>query len=484
MVLRGAAGAACALPLFDDIPRAHAQAKTADAGAAATGPIKRLLIMYSPNGGINEAVTKVASHESTGSGATFTPGPVYDPLVADGHKSDLTIVHGLDMGVAMLANAYGDAHGLGIGCMLTGTELAQGTMFQAGMGGPGSGWPGGISVDQFIAQKMPLRPRASIDFAIKRMSGSIWSRMSYAGANGQTVEPFDDPSVAFDSLFANVGMSTSAIDRQNRRRKSVLDEVNSELAALMGSLSGRDKDKLNTHLTLLRQIEMQLTVANAGTCTAPTRPVLTASAPVLYNASGMEVQQSPSADIDVPQRHDLARKMILAAMACDMSRVATIMMAPSRSDIFLTWVKNVLPAMKTESHHDLSHEGDSNTTAAQQLVIINQWYAQQVSEMIKLLKATPEGNGTMFDNTVIFWTNELGIGNGHTHTNIPYMLAGNAGGYFKTGQAVTIPSDSAHITNAHNRLLLSLIHSMGFTDVTAFGDPKYCAAGPIKEIAA
>ncbi|HEV3193100.1 MAG TPA: DUF1552 domain-containing protein, partial [Polyangiaceae bacterium] len=238
MVLRGAAGAACALPLFDDIPRAHAQAKTADAGAAATGPIKRLLIMYSPNGGINEAVTKVASHESTGSGATFTPGPVYDPLVADGHKSDLTIVHGLDMGVAMLANAYGDAHGLGIGCMLTGTELAQGTMFQAGMGGPGSGWPGGISVDQFIAQKMPLRPRASIDFAIKRMSGSIWSRMSYAGANGQTVEPFDDPSVAFDSLFANVGMSTSAIDRQNRRRKSVLDEVNSELAALMGSLSG------------------------------------------------------------------------------------------------------------------------------------------------------------------------------------------------------------------------------------------------------
>ncbi len=493
MVLRGAAGAALTLPLLDDIPRAHAQAKSADAGAAGpAGPIKRCIILYSPNGGINEGATKVASHKSTGSGATFTPGPVYQPLVTDGHKNDLTIIHGLDMGVAMLATAFGDAHGLGIGCMLTGTELAQGTMFQAGMGGPGSGWPGGISVDQFIASKMPLRPRTSVDFAIKRMAGSLWSRMSYGGPNGQTVDPFDDPSVAFDTLFANVGMSTSAIDRQNLRRKSVLDEVNSELGALMGFLSGRDKDKLNTHLTLLRQIEMQLTVSNVSTCTAPMRPVLTASPPVLYNASGMEVQQPPTCtgtmctgpDIDVPQRNDLARKMILAAMACDMTRVGTIMMGPSRSDIFLTWLKNVNVAGKIESHHDLSHEGDNNTAAAQQLVIINQWYAQQVSEMIKLLKATPEGNGTMFDNTVIFWTNELGVGNGHTHTNIPYMLAGNAGGYFKTGQAVTIPSDSAHVTNAHNRLLLSLIHSMGFTDVTAFGDPKYCAAGPIAEIKA
>ena len=82
MVLRGAAGAAFTLPLLDDIPRAHAQGM--DAGAPAGGPIKRLIIMYSPNGGINESGTGVASHKSTGSGATFMPGPVYAPLVADG----------------------------------------------------------------------------------------------------------------------------------------------------------------------------------------------------------------------------------------------------------------------------------------------------------------------------------------------------------------------------------------------------------------
>jgi hypothetical protein len=48
--------------------------------------------------------------------------------------------------------------------------------------------------------------------------------------------------------------------------------------------------------------------------------------------------------------------------------------------------------------------------------------------------------GTLFDNTVILWCNELGIGNNHAPDHLPLMLAGSAGGYFKTGQAVTMPT--------------------------------------------
>jgi hypothetical protein len=131
MVLRGAAGAALALPLLDGIPRAHAQANSGDAGAgdagapAGKGGPKRLIVMYSPNGTIPSAFA------STGSGATFTPGAIFDPLVKAGHKNDLTVVHNLDMSVAM-DGPGGDAHGLGIGCMLTGLELAAGNMFMAG----------------------------------------------------------------------------------------------------------------------------------------------------------------------------------------------------------------------------------------------------------------------------------------------------------------------------------------------------------------
>jgi len=174
-------------------------------------------------------------------------------------------------------------------------------------------------------------------------------------------------------------------------------------------------------------------------------------------------------------RHDLIRKMLTAALACDMARVGTIMMAPSRSDIFLTWIAGGV----TSSHHDYSHMSNSDTAAQQKLVQINQWYAAQVAAMVTLLKAAPEGNGTMFDNTVILWANELGIGNAHTHTQIPLMLAGSAGGYLKTGQAVTMPSGTPH-----NRLLVALCQAMGLSSVTSFGNPKFCTGGPIQEIVA
>jgi hypothetical protein len=150
------------------------------------------------------------------------------------------------------------------------------------------------------------------------------------------------------------------------------------------------------------------------------------------------------------------------------------MMAPSRSDIFLTW----LPGGASESHHDLSHEGDAKDSARLMLIAINQWYASQVAQVVTALKGIPENGGTMFDNTVVLWINELGIGNAHSHTNIPIMLAGSAGGYFKTGQAVTMPTGTPH-----NRLHLSLCRAMGLTDVTVFGNPKFCSDGPIAQIA-
>lgn len=497
MVLRGAAGVAITLPILDNIPRAHAQSKGADAGVAATGSPtgsggpKRFIVMYTPNGTIPSA------WQSSGSGATFAPGTILAPLVAAGHKNDLTVIQNLDTSASM-DGPGGDAHGLGIGCLLTGIELQAGSQFLAGCGIVGqfcgeSGWPGGISIDQFIASKVPQTQYRSVDFAIKRMSASIWSRMSYTGGNGAEVEPFDDPTVAFSTLFANVGASTATLSTLTSRRKSVLDEVTSELSALSNSLSGQDQFKVQQHLNQIREMEMTLSLTGqtSSGCAKPTAPTIGASEPVVYNSSGMETT-NPAGDTDVPLRNQLAQQMLVAAMACDMARVGTIMCAPSRSDIYLAWLAQpgmsgpnnswswtALPQAAQESHHNLSHEPDSNTVAQNTLIGINQWYASQFAQLISSLKSVPENGGTMFDNTVVLWANELGIGNVHSHTNVPVLLAGNAGGYFKTGQAVTMPADTPM-----NRLHLNLCEAMGVTGVSAFGNPKFCTSGPITEIKA
>ena len=469
MMLR-AGGGALALPLLSNL-------SSRVAGAATTAFPKRFIVLFSPNGTIPSAWA------ASGVGSNLSLGSIMTPL-AD-YKADLNIVQNLEMSAA-LHSPGGDAHGLGIGCMLTATELLAGTQFVAGMGGAGSGWPGGISVDQLIAARvgmtgtMPGAPAMgtafpSLEFAIKRMDGSIWSRMSYQGP-AIPVTPEDDPSVAFTRIFASVGADASTVAKNKVLKKSVLDAVIGQYASLSPTLSAADKMKIDTHLAALRDLETRVEqVTNTATCTKPAAPMLTATAPVVFNSSGMETINA-AADVDVPQRHQILHDMLVSAFTCDLTRVASIIMAPSRSDIVPNWIMD--PTTNNgkgipDSHHDLSHHATTDTVAQTKLVAINQWYAGQVAALIKQLKAVPEGSGTLFDSTVILWCNELGIGNAHTHTNIPFVLAGSAGGFLKTGQSMTFPNGTSQ-----NDLLITLCHAMGMADVKTFGNPKYCT-GPI-----
>jgi hypothetical protein len=78
----------------------------------------------------------------------------------------------------------------------------------------------------------------------------------------------------------------------------------------------------------------------------------------------------------------------------------------------------------------------------------------------------------LLDNTTIVWTNELGQGNSHTMNNIPFVLVGN-GLDFQMGQSLKLGQVP------HNRLLLSIAHAFGHR-IAKFGNPDYCAAGPLK----
>jgi len=460
MFLHTATGAALALPLLSD----H------DSDAAAT-PFKRFIVIFTPNGQVTQA------WKSSGTGATFTLGEVYATALA-AHKNDINVVHNLDMSSAMVGTG-GDAHGLGIGCMLTGAELLVGDQFKAGMGGPGSGWPGNISVDQFIANKVGTTNQfRSLEFSMKRAAGTIWTRMSYSGP-GMPVTPYDDPQVAFDKIFGNIGVDPAVLARRKARRQSVLDGVTSEFTALSTSLSGSDKRKVDAHLSSIRTIETQLGNIGpaAGACTPPARPTITSSAEVLRNDSGMEVED-PNAHADVPARQIVWRQLMVAALACDLTRVSSFIMGPSRSDIFLNWLNIPTltgdPANAKHSHHDYSHMDNSYASEpGKALIKINQWYAGQIANIVADMKAAKEGAGSMFDNTVILWCNELGEGGAHSHTNIPFLTIGNASGAIKTGQSITMPGGTPH-----NGLLISLINAMGVTDLTGFGSPKF-NKGPI-----
>ena len=110
------------------------------------------------------------------------------------------------------------------------------------------------------------------------------------------------------------------------------------------------------------------------------------------------------------------------------------------------------------------------------LTRINKWYCEQLAYLAKRLSETPEpgGGGSLLDNTLLVWTNELGKGNSHTLDNIPWVLVGN-GLDFRMGRALKYPR------LPHNRLLMALAHGMGHR-IERFGNPDHCGEGILPDL--
>ena len=449
--LRSAAGAGLALPLLNDLVPGQANA------AGAPGFPKRLVILFSPNG------TNQADFFGPGDTKTLTLGPILQPLAS--HKNDLLVLDGLDE-LAATASP-GDPHGVGIGCLLTGKKLQSGTLFSSLTGGAGSGWPDNISIDQLIAQSISATPLRSLELAGKRSASNLWSRLSYRGP-ADPVTPEDDPQRAWDRLFSQ--------PRLFGHRKKILDNVRKELSALGAKLSGDDAKKLQQHLDAVTSLQAR--VGGVPQIKVPPRPTVTPTSTVVASASGQQ-EANAANDVDFPKILRAQLDLVVGALACDLTRVASVIMAPSASNLVPSWLTfNGAPI--SEGHCDLSHASESDSAAQMKLTLINTWYAQQVADFIANLKAVPEGAGSLFDSTLVVWLNELGSGSAHSHTRLPVLLAGSAQGYFKTGRYLKYPSG----TYAMNDLLVSVANAMGVkptaTDASLFpyqnqfGDPAFC----------
>src|SRR5690606_24657918 len=85
-------------------------------------------------------------------------------------------------------------------------------------------------------------------------------------------------------------------------------------------------------------------------------------------------------------------------------------------------------------HHDLSHLGDGDATMVSEITAINQWYAAEVKYLLDAMAAVPEGDGTMLDNSLVVWGNELSRGNSHGNRPVPFVTFGSCGGAIQTGR--------------------------------------------------
>jgi hypothetical protein len=206
-----------------------------------------------------------------------------------------------------------------------------------------------------------------------------------------------------------------------------------------------------------------------------------------------------------PFPYDVAAmsSVLAMALACDLTRVASLQLSQALSPVTHTWIDNA-SAPQQQTHHIYSHQGPTSLWSLgadlyaepagvasqypQQLIDIDAWYAAQVANLAYTLSQLTTATGkNLLDQTVICWGSELDMGAAHNHDDTPFVLIGGGGGKLKTNRLVrfplNLPGNNPPTNNRfHNDLLTTLAQVMGVSlPGGTFGTAAYCTS-PIQEI--
>ena len=447
--LRGLGGVMVGLPFLE----ALAARKV---GAQST-VLKRFGVFFTCNG-VNMARWFPNGAYGALSDAHLT-GTANEPLLP--HRSKLLFPRG----VHMTPRGYdrdgggGDDHGKGMAHKLT-ASFADTEQWLAL----------GPSVDHVIAEAVNPSGRAALNLSVGRRGNyKGMDYISYTGSQ-QAVAALNNPWNAY-SAFMNLGSTApgggEAEARVRERRQSVLDLVQQDFDDLKrGPLSSADKQKLDAHFTAIREIETTMSTNGVSCLDDDVRDRAQA-----YEGAD---ERDIGADGQYPLLADLQVDIMAIALACDATRVATVHFGQGAGGPTFRWDG----MMHEYNHHKLSHgkvrddcfgdstdDGCDNVTGYEDMLFdIDRWHAGKLARLLARLDSYEEADGkTALDNSVILSTNELSDGKAHSYMDLPYILAGSCGGYFKQDEYVLLGEGTAYDDQRapHNKLLNTLVNAMG-----------------------
>ena len=433
--LRGL-GATVALPLVDAmVPAFSATVKSA------AKPICRMGFIYVPNGvAMNDSLNYWTPK---GSGAGFDFSPILTPLVP--HRDRLTIVSGL-------AQKQGESLGDG-----NGEHTRACATWLAGVHPKkteGSDIRLTTTADQIAAAhlgKETVLPSmemiaSEIDLVLGGQceAGYSCAYMNTVSWQSPTTPlPVENnPSVVFDRLFGEGGSPDERLDRMKRKR-SLLDRVNSDLARLQRSLGPSDRLRISEYLDAVREVERRIQMAEEQNSNS-TLPV-------------------PNRPIGIPSQYDDHLKLLYdlqwLAYQGDLTRVFSLMYGRELNS------RSYPEIGISEPHHGLSHHGD-RPEQIEKFSRLNTYQVQLFAYFLDKLRSTPDGDGNLLDHTILLYGGAMSNPNVHLHVNLPLVVAGGGAGTLKGGRHLTFdPAKSVPMTN----LLVSLLDKAGVA-VERLGD--------------
>ena len=418
--LRGM-GATLALPLLDAmVPAVSALGQTAAA------PVKRLGFIYIPNG------ANMAKWTPATDGRGFDLSPTLSPL--EPVREHVIVPTGL---AQRQAEAWGDGngeHSRASGVWLNGVhpKRTEGADVRAG-----------TTVDQLAAREIGQdTPLPSLELAIENsyVVGNCDNGYScvytntISWASPTTPLPMEhNPRVVFERLFGEGGTTAERLARMQEDR-SILDAVREDMHALQRSLGPDDRTRVTQYLDAVREIErrIQRTEAQAEDATLP---------------------EDLSRPVGVPDSFDEHARLMfdLQALAfqADITRVFTFLIG--REQTAQSYPQIGVP----EPHHATSHH-QLDPQKLESYGKINTYHVDLLSSFLQKLNATPDGDGSLLDHSMILYGGGISDGDQHSHIDLPLVLAGGGAGQLDGGRHIRYPTDTP-MTN----LLLAMLDKVG-----------------------
>jgi hypothetical protein len=423
-LLRGlaAGGIAVGIPL----PRLGAMLNdTGTAYAAGTALPQRFGLWFFGNGILFPQWNPAA----TGTGSNWTLSQELAPLQP--MKSKLSVVTGL----AIKSLISDDPHVAGAAGALTGAAAQLKDEVNVSIGRRVNTVQA-PSIDQIIAKGVTSARFRSIEVGLSKcsdpdISGTLYHNVSHSGPDAPNPPDYDPQSI-FNRLFVGLNTTDPKAALIAQARTSVLDAVLEDARLLRPRLGATDQARLDQHLDGIRGLEKQIQVPATGTpvCQPPTKPTL-----------------GPDVSHEATRARNLVMSDLIAlALACDLTRVFSFMLAPAAGHVYLPDVN-----LNHDFHNYYNH--DANQQAGVHTGVV--FEMECLLAFLQRLDSLTEGAGTILDQSLIYATSDVSSGLRHEHLEFPVLMAGKAAGRLKGDVHVRTPGDN------YTKALVTVATAMG-----------------------
>lgn len=274
--------------------------------------------------------------------------------------------------------------------------------------------PSGPSIDQVVADAVgPSTYLSSIQLGnSKRTPPDGGGSMSFRGPN-EINPPYFDPTEAYQRLFVGPGESDTL-------RARILDAVLDDAAHLRQGLGQSDRSRLDAHLDGIADLEERM-LSVPPPCDAPPTPT--------------ETNEDTGGQEPLVEVAEAMADVLVAAFRCDLVRVASMQQSGSVCQSIYTMTG------ATIDNHSVTHEGTTNARElTHQAVVVNM---EAFAYLLEAMHAEPEGAGTMLDNSVVLLGSDVAEGQSHSSFDMPFVVAGGAGGQLRMGRHLREPGRNA-----------------------------------------